>query len=238
MNYEDVLAIKSVTVAAVATDQNGGKYVLMDHNDGFCVLYLHLDSFYVSKNQKVSRSQRIAMSGTTGNSTGPHLHLAVYQKKPNQGCIVDFSQEIAMIFDEKPTGEMVGQDKIVSQNGIRFELYPGNSALPSTTLTIGQQSVDLKVCADNLPSRIVSVSLWRPSVGSTPAKSWPLYRQQATSKCLQFTDLDGDGPTLSGVKYYSVASLSPIAADEANKPARSSCFEATKGLQMCDAKSR
>ncbi len=235
MKNEDVLAIKGGKVALATTDQYGGKYLLIDHNDGFCSIYLHLNSFYVSQNQQVEQGQRIGQSGNTGNSSGPHLHLAVFQKRPNQGCNADPSQEVAMIFDEKPDRELVNPDKIVSKNGIPFASTP---YLPSTVLTIGQQSIDLKVCAANLPNQVVSVSLWRPAVGQYAARSWPLYRQVATGNCVQFTNLDGDGPTLSGVNYYTVASLSPIAADEAAKPPRSSCYGITGGLQLCDAKSR
>ena len=55
-----------------------GKWVLIKHNNGLSSLYAHLSSVLVSQGQKVSRGEVIALSGNTGISTGPHLHLSVY----------------------------------------------------------------------------------------------------------------------------------------------------------------
>lgn len=55
-----------------------GKWVLVEHNNGLTSLYAHLSSIQVSKGQKVEQGERIALSGSTGVSTGPHLHLTLY----------------------------------------------------------------------------------------------------------------------------------------------------------------
>lgn len=55
-----------------------GKWILVRHNNGLSTLYAHLSSILVSQGQKVSRGEVIALSGNTGISTGPHLHLTVY----------------------------------------------------------------------------------------------------------------------------------------------------------------
>jgi len=51
-----------------------GKYIVIQHGNTYKTRFLHLSKILVKKGQKVSRGQRIALSGNTGRSTGPHLH--------------------------------------------------------------------------------------------------------------------------------------------------------------------
>ena len=55
-----------------------GKWVLIEHSNGLSTLYAHLSSISVSPGQNVKREEIIALSGSTGVSTGPHLHLTTY----------------------------------------------------------------------------------------------------------------------------------------------------------------
>lgn len=58
-----------------------GMYVIVDHGGGVTTLYAHLSNIYVSKGQRVARGEAVGAVGSTGWSTGPHLHFEVRTNK-------------------------------------------------------------------------------------------------------------------------------------------------------------
>lgn len=58
-------------------DNGYGNYIILDHQNGCKTLYAHNSELLVSAGDVVAKGDRIALSGNTGNSTGPHLHFEV-----------------------------------------------------------------------------------------------------------------------------------------------------------------
>lgn len=72
-----VQAPASGTIASAGLNDGYGNAVVIDTGDGYHVLLGHLESIGVRVGQAVSAGDPLGLSGSTGNSTGPHLHLEV-----------------------------------------------------------------------------------------------------------------------------------------------------------------
>ncbi|MDN3523231.1 peptidoglycan DD-metalloendopeptidase family protein [Halomonas ramblicola] len=64
-------------VEKVSNHYAAGRYVVIRHDNGYRTRYLHLSKPLVSRGERVTMGERIALSGNTGRSTGPHLHYEV-----------------------------------------------------------------------------------------------------------------------------------------------------------------
>ncbi|MFF4243124.1 peptidoglycan DD-metalloendopeptidase family protein [Streptomyces sp. NPDC001822] len=84
-------SVKAVASGKVVSAGWAGAYgyeIVIRHGDGRYSQYAHLSSLHVRAGQQVSGGQRIARSGSTGNSTGPHLHFEI-RTGPGYGSDVD-----------------------------------------------------------------------------------------------------------------------------------------------------
>lgn len=72
----NITAAQSGTVIFAGWNSGGyGNLVLIQHGDGVVTAYAHASAVHVSNGQSISRGQSIATVGSTGHSTGPHLHF-------------------------------------------------------------------------------------------------------------------------------------------------------------------
>lgn len=72
-----IVAADGGTVVGASYSSSMGYYVMINHGNGITTVYMHCSSLLVSSGQKVSKGQQIARVGSTGLSTGPHLHFSV-----------------------------------------------------------------------------------------------------------------------------------------------------------------
>ena len=72
-----ILAAYDGKVVASAYNASMGNYIMINHGDGLYTIYMHASALYVSTGDTVTRGQKIAAVGTTGRSTGNHLHFSV-----------------------------------------------------------------------------------------------------------------------------------------------------------------
>ncbi len=76
----NVLAADSGTIVAEGWDNSGyGNKIIIDHGNGMQTLYAHMSAFYVTLGQTVNRGASIGRMGSTGHSTGTHLHFEIHQ---------------------------------------------------------------------------------------------------------------------------------------------------------------
>ena len=74
-----ILAAYDGDVVSAGYSSSMGNYIMIDHGDSLYTIYMHASALYVSTGQTVSKGDKIAAVGSTGRSTGPHLHFGVRQ---------------------------------------------------------------------------------------------------------------------------------------------------------------
>lgn len=72
-----ILAAYDGDVVAAGYSSSMGNYIMIDHGDSLYTIYMHASALYVSTGQSVGKGDKIAAVGSTGRSTGPHLHFGV-----------------------------------------------------------------------------------------------------------------------------------------------------------------
>lgn len=72
-----IYAAAGGTVTSARYSGNAGNMIVINHGNGLQTYYMHCSKIYVSAGTKVTKGQNIGAVGTTGNSTGPHLHFQV-----------------------------------------------------------------------------------------------------------------------------------------------------------------
>lgn len=79
-DYGDpVFAAGGGTVIESAYNRSRGHYIIIEHDNGYKSVYMHLRKRLASEGQKVAQGERIGLLGSSGRSTGPHLHFEIWK---------------------------------------------------------------------------------------------------------------------------------------------------------------
>ena len=91
---EVILAAADGTVSEAGFDPERGNYVVIDHGDGLTTLYGQCRDFTVEEGDTVRAGEQIGAVGSTGVSTGPHLHFEVRQDDEPQNPVAYFDSDV------------------------------------------------------------------------------------------------------------------------------------------------
>ncbi len=85
----NIYAAQGGEVILASSHSSYGKYCIIDHGGGISTLYAHCSQLLVKKGDKVAQGDHIAEMGSTGQSTGPHLHFEVRRKGQHEDPIAN-----------------------------------------------------------------------------------------------------------------------------------------------------
>jgi len=82
-----IYAANNGTIEVAGYNSTNGNYIYINHNNGYYTIYAHLSTILVKQGQAVSMGTKIGTMGSTGFSTGPHLHFSIYKGYPYRGGV-------------------------------------------------------------------------------------------------------------------------------------------------------
>ncbi len=91
-----------VVIAAKNDFYYNGNFILLDHGQSLTSIYLHLSKLNVAEGETVKKGDKIGEIGTTGRSTGPHLHLGVQwgKKRIDPNSLFDLNKKLETLFTQ------------------------------------------------------------------------------------------------------------------------------------------
>jgi len=120
LNFGDtvVAAFDGIVRYAKLNSGGYGNCIVIRHNNGLETLYGHLNNINVSENQFVKSGELIGLGGSTGHSTGPHLHFETRYK----GIAID-----PQLFIDLSTQQLKSETVIFDKNDLKYNNYPTTS---------------------------------------------------------------------------------------------------------------
>lgn len=142
-----ILATKAGTVLTAGWSNSFGNWVHLDHGNGITSRYGHANSLLVSAGQTVSAGQKIATVGSTGWSTGPHLHFEIIVNGSVQNPL-DFVSDKDTVVTSKPSNQESSQHTWESPKVDTLAYLGALSQLEMSSVSIDFSSVKKKASED------------------------------------------------------------------------------------------
>lgn len=213
-----------------------GHMIRIEHPDGNTTLYAHLSEINVQQGEKVVRGQRIGRVGSTGNSTGPHLHFEVMSetgKKENPEPVLEYG--VSTLLDDytwswvnqylnRPNGTKTISDYGVTRDKVVAELtsHQSDNYYLGTTYTVTMDGNKTLNVSDtpiiyeyniNLTKTSANVSITNGDSGYSLAGAvYKIYNSSGTEVASITTDSSGKGSSSAKLKngtYTAVESKAP-----------------------------
>ncbi len=90
-NGTPVLASAAGTAHRFSQPSGAGNYIAVEHGGGWKTYYFHLSAYSVAEGAQVAQGQQIGVTGSTGNSTGPHIHYEQLLNGVGQNIVINGS---------------------------------------------------------------------------------------------------------------------------------------------------
>lgn len=100
----ETFAMLTGIIVMVGKDNSRGNYVMIRHGN-YVITYCHLSKILVRQGQMVEPGEAVGLAGSTGRSTGPHLHLTLYHKQQSLNSLI-FLNCIRSVLDREKNGQM------------------------------------------------------------------------------------------------------------------------------------
>lgn len=152
ISYQPVLAAAAGTVEYAGWNSPDpsagyGQMVLINHHNGYVTLYGHLSQLQVTTGDKVTAGEQIGISGTTGNSSGPHLHFSVFhncQVTDPYGWTGSGPDPLKS-FDGETSAYLwlSGRDPLILNPPPHWPVFPSSLHLASSGLVVASHRVPL-----------------------------------------------------------------------------------------------
>jgi len=210
ISYQPVLAAASGTVKFAGWNEDSvyggyGQMVLIDHHNGYVTLYGHLSQLEVKTGDTVTAGQEIAISGSTGHSSGPHLHFSVFHdcqvtdpygwSGAGRDPLRDFDNEKASYL------WLPGHDPLVLNPPPNWPTYPLGLRISAPGLDVSGLDVPVPPSSRRLPpaDRLLLLHLPDPVAGASVSADVALVRteslitQEGEALAPQLRDLQAQG---------------------------------------------